>query len=459
MGKMIVPGMKIAVIGCGVTGRAAVRYALHKGAEVFISDSRDSDRFAQEEASLINLPGVHWEAGGHTEAFLAKADLVLVSPGIPPQNPLLLRLQEMGLPVLGELAVAAGQIAKPVIAVTGTNGKTTVTTLIGEMLTRAGKKVFVGGNIGTPLYDYLTDPADYDIVVVEVSSFQLASAGAFAPTVGVLLNVTPDHVDWHGSVARYRDAKMALFANQSEQNLAIVSGDDPLCDVGDQKIWGRIHRFGQGQENEAVVSPDAIVVRLDGQSFHFDLAGTYFSGMLGAGNCAAAILAALDVGCSVEEINETITGFQGLPHRLQLVAEIDGVQFIDDSKATNTGAVLGALRQCNTGVILIAGGRDKGDDYSLLRSAVVEKVQSVVLIGEAAELIEKALTGVVPLFRVGSMQEAVQKAAEMAKKGETVLLSPACASFDMFRSYGHRGEVFANEVKSLVVNPPHGAIA
>jgi len=459
MGKMIVPGMKIAVIGCGVTGRAAVRYALHKGAEVFISDSRDTGRFAHEEASLINLSGVHWEAGGHTEAFLAQTDLVLVSPGIPPQNPLLLGLQERGLQILGELAVAAGQITKPVIAVTGTNGKTTVTTLIGEMLTRAGKKVFVGGNIGTPLYDYLTDPADYDIVVVEVSSFQLASAGTFAPTVGVLLNVTPDHVDWHGSVARYRDAKMALFANQREQNLAIISGDDPLCDVSDQKFEGRIQRFGHGLDNEAVVSQDAVVVRLDRQSFYFDLAGTYFSGILGAGNCAAAILAALDVGCSAQAIKEAVAGFHGLPHRLQLVTEIDGVQFVDDSKATNTGAVLGALRQCNPGVILIAGGRDKGDDYSLLRPAIAEKVRAVVLIGEAAELIAEALTGVVPLFRVGSMQEAVQKAAEMAKRGEIVLLSPACASFDMFRSYGHRGEVFANEVRSLVVNPSQGAMA
>jgi len=459
MGKMIVPGMKIAVIGCGVTGRAAVRYALYKGAEVFISDSRDTERFAQDEAALIGVPGVRWEAGGHTEEFIGQADLVLVSPGISPQNPLLRRLQERGVQVVGELAVAAGQITKPIIAVTGTNGKTTVTTLIGEMLTKAGKKVFVGGNIGTPLYDYLTDPADYDVVVVEVSSFQLASAGTFAPAIGVLLNITPDHVDWHGSVDRYRDAKMALFANQCEQNLAIINGDDPLCDVGDKKMMGRLVRFGQGQENEAVVSSEAVAVKLAGQSYNFELAGTYFSGMLGAGNCAAAILAAMDAGCSVQAIKEAIAGFHGLPHRLQLVAEKDGVQFIDDSKATNTGAVLGALRQCNPGVILIAGGRDKGDDYRLLRTAVAEKVRAVVLIGEAAGLIEEALTGIVPLFRSGSMQEAVREAAEMAKKGDVVLLSPACASFDMFRSYGHRGEVFANEVRSLMVNPPHGEMA
>jgi len=449
---MIVPGMKIAVLGCGVTGRAAARYALQIGAEVFISDNRDRERFVQEEAVLVADNRVMWEAGGHTENFLMQADLVLISPGISPQSPLPSRLQARGIPVTGELGVAAGKITKPVIAVTGTNGKTTVTTLIGRMLQAEGMNVFVGGNIGTPLYDYLTEPAGYDAVVAEVSSFQLATAGEFAPDVGVLLNITPDHIDWHGSLESYRNAKLELFTHQTGKNFAVVNGDDPLCCKLPDDLKSQLQRYGRAPGMQAIVGNAAVEINIGSEKMYFDLSGTVFAGEFGAANCSAAILAALDVGCSKEAIARAIADFSGLPHRLQLVAEKDGIRFFDDSKATNTGAVLGALQQFDTGVILIAGGRDKADDYTLLRRAVQEKVKHLVLIGEAAGLIAEALTGFAPMTMAESMKHAVSVALAHAQAGDVVLLSPACASFDMFRSYGHRGDVFREEVLAILAS-------
>ena len=227
--SLIYPGVKVAVMGLGVTGRAAVRYSLHCGAEVFVSDMRPKQRFLAEEGEFLAASDVQWEAGGHSREFLCGVDVLLVSPGVDLNLPLIKTLQSDGVNVVGEFAVAAGHIDVPVVAVTGTNGKTTVTTLIGEIFKGAGRKVFVGGNIGTPLYEYLLDPQDYDIVVAEVSSFQLESAGDFAPDVGLLLNITPDHLDRHLSMEKYVQAKMQLFVHQRPEDVAIINGDDPLC--------------------------------------------------------------------------------------------------------------------------------------------------------------------------------------------------------------------------------------
>ena len=446
---MISPGMKIAVLGCGISGRAAVKYALKNGAEVLISDNRDPERFVVEEAALLENSRVSWEAGGHTESFLLQADLVLLSPGLAPEMPLLVKLRSAGMELAGELAVAAGKISRPVVAVTGTNGKTTVTTLIGEMFKASGKKVFVGGNIGTPLYEYLLDPQDYDVVVAEVSSFQLASAGNFSPDVGVLLNITPDHLDWHGSLENYRDAKLALFTKQTEKDFAVVNGDDPLCRNLPGNIAARRQFFGLSDVFEARVKTDRVILSAGAKTIEFDLAGTSFHGLIGASNCAAAILAALDLGCREDEIRKAMEAFVPLSHRMQFITEKDGVKYVDDSKATNTGAVLAALNEYGGNVVLIAGGRDKGDDYTLLRDAVKEKVRCLVLIGEAADLIESAVGDLTRVCRAQSMKEAVKTASASAQSGDVVLLSPACASFDMFRSYGHRGDVFQAEVEAL----------
>ena len=446
---MINPGDDVAILGLGVSGRAAARYALSRGATVRLSDSRPRERFAIEERELLAEPGVLWEAGGHTFDFLRQAGRILVSPGVDLAQPLLRGLAEAGVAISGELAVAAEELRVPTVAITGTNGKTTTTTLVGELLAAGGLAPFVGGNIGTPLYDYLRQPGDHRAVVAEVSSFQLESAGCFAPRVGILLNITPDHLDRHGSLEAYGRIKMRLFAHQGAGDVAIVNGDDPLCRNLAQGLPGVLQTFGHEADHTAVIAGKTVRARVDGQVEEYSLAGTALGNSVGLQNSAAAILAARAMGVGREAIAGALRAFRLLPHRLELVNEIDGVRYYNDSKATNTGAVLGALEEFDGNVLLIAGGRDKGDDYRLLRPAVADSVRLLITIGEAAGLIEAALADVVETVRALSLHEAVTLAARRARRGDTVLLSPACASFDMFTSYGHRGSEFRKEVAAL----------
>ncbi|MFH0785187.1 MAG: UDP-N-acetylmuramoyl-L-alanine--D-glutamate ligase [Pseudomonadota bacterium] len=450
--KMISPGTKVAILGLGISGRAAVRYALQRGAQVRVSDNRAKERFVAEEGQLLATTGVIWEAGGHTYDFLSQAELVLLSPGVDLALPLIKQLQDAGVKMAGELAVAAGEFKVPVVAITGTNGKTTVTTLIGELLKASGKKVFVGGNIGTPLYDFLCQPEGYDMAVVEVSSFQLESAGNFSPDVGVLLNITPDHLDRHGSLEEYGRVKMNLFANKKRDALAIINSEDALCHILSKKLIGDVHTFGVRDNDTAVIEDKMVRLILAGKKEEYPLTATAFDNSVGRRNSAAAILAARRLGCTQEQILQGLKKFRLLPHRIELVAELEGVSYYNDSKATNTGAVLGALEQFPANVILIAGGRDKGDDYSLLRDAVKVRVRQLIVMGEAAELLEKALADVVEILPAKSMQEAVVLAAQSASPGDVVLLSPACSSFDMFTSYGHRGNEFKKAVLTLQAN-------
>jgi len=447
--KMISFGTKVGILGLGISGRAAVKYALQCGARVRVSDNRPRQRFVAEEGQFLAATGVIWEAGGHTFDFLSQADIVLVSPGVDLALPLIRSLQDAGVQIAGELAVAAGELRIPVVAITGTNGKTTVTTLIGELLAASGKKVFVGGNIGTPLYEFLCSPEEYDTVVVEVSSFQLESAGNFAPDVGVLLNITPDHLDRHGSLEEYGKVKMQLFVHQKPGALAVINGDDSLCLALSSELTSDVQTFGARETDTAVIDGRLIRVTMAEKTEEYQLAGTAFANSVGMRNSAAAILAARRLGCTPEQVRKGLREFRLLPHRIEFVAEVGGAVYYNDSKATNTGAVLGALQQFPGNVILIAGGRDKGDDYRLLRNAVLERVRKLVVIGEAAVLLEKALADVVEILPAKSMHEAVALAARSARPGDVVLLSPACASFDMFTSYGHRGNEFKKEVLSL----------
>lgn len=446
---LINPGTKVAVMGLGVSGRAAARYALHRGAEVAVSDTRPRERLLREEADLLASGKIDVEGGGHSFDFLAERDLVLVSPGIDYELRLLQQLRSAGVSVCGELAVACGEIAVPVIAVTGTNGKTTVTTLIGQILAGAGKRVFVGGNIGTPIYEYLGNPSDYDVVVAEVSSFQLESGADFSPTIGILLNISPDHLDRHHTLEQYLQIKMRLFANQQKGQAAIVYGDDPLCRRLPPEAKSRLYTFGLGQGNDALVTEQGIVLTLDGKEREFLQGETGQSGNIAGMNYAAAALAATLLGCGESAIREGLRKFKPLPHRIEFVADVSGVSYYNDSKATNTGAVIAALQQFDSNIILIAGGRDKGDDFRLLRKYISGRVMRVIAMGEASGLLEDALNDLVTITRVASMESAVQSAAEAAEKGDVVLLSPGCASFDMFQSYGHRGEIFKHEVLAL----------
>jgi UDP-N-acetylmuramoylalanine--D-glutamate ligase len=352
---------------------------------------------------------------------------------------------------LGELAVAAPLIKKPIVAITGTNGKTTVTALIGELLQRAGKKVFVGGNIGTSLFDYLLCPDNVDVLVLELSSFQLEAAGDFKADVALLLNVTPDHLDRHGDMTRYAAAKMKIFERQGEKDTAIVNGDDQYCrelaaGLGPQRLLF----FGHGEGCQAHVDRHVVAALWQGEREQYDLTGTMLDSATGALNSAAAILAARAMGCAPAIIAQGLAAFQVAAHRMALVGEKGGVVYYDDSKATNTGAVISGLANFSGNVILIAGGRGKGDDYSLLRESVEKKVRVLILIGETQDLIAQAVEGLTDIRRAGSMEEAVALATSLARSGDTVLLSPACASFDMFKSYGHRGQVFTDAVRLVV---------
>jgi len=448
---MIEAGKKAVVMGLGVSGRAAVRYLLAQQMMVGVSESRQENDLSDEEKLFIRKTGIEIEFGGHTSSFLASGLFIVPSPGISLDLDVLKKVQETGVPIVSELALIAGEIDVPVVAITGTNGKTTVTKLIGELLVESGKKVFVGGNIGTPLLDYFCTPYEVDVLVLELSSFQLEMAGEFRSDVALLLNVTPDHLDRHGTMEKYGSIKMLIYNNQHPGDTAIICADDPICN----RLRAASKRddfllFGHGAQCNARIKGHHITIRNNEHDELYDLSATRLANQIGALNSAASILAARAMGCKKGDIENGLKGFTLEPHRMEWVAKKDGVTYYNDSKATNTGAVIGALRQLHTPVILIAGGQDKGDDYSLLFPYIEEKVSTLILIGEAKEMIAGMLNGATDTCMVDSMEEAVSKAHDKAHPGDTVLLSPACASFDMFARYSHRGEVFKECVKALL---------
>ncbi len=442
--------MTVVVMGLGVSGRAAVKYLHAYGARVFVSDSRPLEQLSSDEIRLITDCCSGYEGGEHTDSFIAQAELIFISPGISRNLEVLQKPAQRNIPIVGELALTAPVLESKMVAITGTNGKTTVTTLIGELLKGSGKAVFVGGNIGRPLFEYLMDEQTVDIVVVEVSSFQLELAGDFRPAVAVLLNITPDHLDRHGNLAEYIRTKANIFNAQGDNDFAIIGGDDPICrEIAGQLKEGQTLFFGHSNDCHAYIENSRIIVSWRSAKEDYKLEDTVFNNHIGRLNSAAAILATRALGVDQESIQQVLSNFQLLPHRMQIVDEIDGVLYCNDSKATNTGAVISALQQIEGKVILIAGGRDKGDDYRLLKNTAKKKVKKLVLIGEAAKQMETQLKGTVEIKHARSMEEAVAIAKEAAVTGDTVLLSPACASFDMFDSYGHRGECFIKAVQQL----------
>ncbi|MCL2458812.1 MAG: UDP-N-acetylmuramoyl-L-alanine--D-glutamate ligase, partial [Desulfobulbus sp.] len=446
-------GLQAAVIGLGAAGLSTVRYLVAQGSRVRVSDQRGLDQIDPAIVTWLRENEVALEHGGHTAAFLAGAEVVIPGPGVPLDIPALQAAKEQGLPILGELALAAGQYQAPVIAVTGSNGKTTVTSLIGHLLRTANKTPFVGGNIGTPLLDYFAEPDRFDSVVLELSSFQLDLAGSFRPDVGLLLNLSPDHLDRHGSFAAYAGAKMRLFARQMTGDCAILGADDPMAVAAPICEGVRRYTFGRGKECSARIVDGQVElgpVRDKAEGLvRFNLAPTRLHSSVNQLNAAAAVLAAAQLGCASEAIGRGLLSFEPPSHRMAQVATIDGVSFINDSKATNIGALEAALNGCESPVVLIAGGRDKGSDYTLLRQVVGRKVKHLVLLGEAAGMMRAALETVAATETVGSMAEAVQRAMAAAVSGDLVLLAPGCASFDMFSGYEERGRVFTDQVLQL----------
>ncbi|MBM9613304.1 UDP-N-acetylmuramoyl-L-alanine--D-glutamate ligase [Desulfobulbus rhabdoformis] len=440
------------VIGLGTAGMATLRDLLRQGVRVKVSDQRAIEAIDPQTLAFLRDNQVVLETGAHSAEFIQGADLVVPGPGVPLDLPVLETARGQNIPLYGELALAAGRFSVPVIAVTGSNGKTTVTSLIGELLQASGRRPFVGGNIGTPLLDFFDKPEAYDCAVLELSSFQLDLAGEFRPNIGLLLNITPDHIDRHGSLTAYTRAKQKLFAHQTPGDLAILGGDDTTALATPVASGVPALSFGRGEQCAARVEAGSIVI---GATFGGDepvvypLEDTKLASSVNQLNAAAAVLAATLAGCDQAGIARGLIRYQPPPHRMAEVAVVDGVRFINDSKATNIGALEAALDGCEAPVILIAGGRDKKSDFTLLQDVVRRRVKALILLGEAAPLMKEALGSVTKADLAATMKAAVIQAFKAASPGDLVLLAPGCASFDMFSGYAERGEVFAQAVRGL----------
>ncbi|MDH4320303.1 MAG: UDP-N-acetylmuramoyl-L-alanine--D-glutamate ligase [Desulfobulbaceae bacterium] len=448
----ISPGDHVLVVGLGKSGLSAVRFLLQIGAKVSVSEGGRLDRLGRETRRWLDGERVFVEEGGHSSELFCSVDHILLSPGVPLSLPAVVAAKAKGVPVFGEMALAAQFMKTPMVAVTGTNGKSTVVTLLGDLFRAANKKVFVGGNIGTPLTDYLQGNQEAEVAVLEVSSFQLDTAVAFRPTVGVLLNITPDHLDRYASYDEYAASKFSLFRSQGRGDAAVLNADDPkILKRAEQSSHERLFLFGHdlAGHNGARVEKGVVTVRGFGAPESYDLAGTCLAESPNSENSAAAIIAARIMGCTPSCIKKGLASFAPLAHRLTLVADVEGVRYLDDSKATNIGAAKSALEGIHGPVVLIAGGRDKGGDYGLMADVVRDKVKHLLLIGEASEKMAAAFAGLTQVEKLITLEEAVARAHQLAQAGDTVLLSPACASFDMFTGYAHRGEVFQEAVRRL----------
>ncbi len=446
---MELSGKNTMVVGLGETGLAVVRFLRTRGANVRVNDQRDAQALGQA-ARDAKAVGAELVLGGHPEAAFYGLDLIVVSPGVPPLEKLT-RAAERGAPIVSEIELASWYIQAPVVAVTGTNGKSTVTTLIGEMCQRLDRPTFVGGNLGRPMIEAIDSEANSDkgLVVVELSSFQLERVSKLRVHVAVLLNVTADHLDRYPSLEAYAAAKARIFERQQVDDYAVLPADDPELRglVGGKPT---IVLFG-GQAGEVRVEEG--VLRDMRTSLRVPVGELRLRGTHNVSNACAASLTARLVGVADEHIGSVLRDFAGLPHRMQYVRAVDGVEYIDDSKATNVSAAVASiegLSETRGKVILIAGGVDKGGSYQPLRKRMDDRGRAVVALGDAAPLIEKAFAGSeVGLRHADTMDDAVAQAASLAKPGDTVLLAPACSSFDMFRSYAERGEVFQQAVAAL----------
>jgi UDP-N-acetylmuramoylalanine--D-glutamate ligase len=443
---MELSGKRVMVVGLGVSGLAAARFLASRGANLVMTDQRvDIDR--------SRLPAGAMRLGVEDANWLDDVELVVTSPGVPRDSILLRAAVERRIPVIGEIELAGGFLDAPIAAVTGTNGKSTVVVLLGEILKAAGRRTFVGGNLGTPLIEAVG--AKWEFAVVEVSSFQLEWVKKFRPRVGVYLNLSDDHFDRYKDLNDYGRAKARLFENQEASDYAILNRDDPNVWKIAKTVRSRAIGFGHTRGDvRASIWFDEVRSAV---AFDFDTArrgrislnGFRLHGRHNISNAMAAAGAALALGVKPEVIERVLAEFRGLPHRIEVVHESGGVTYIDDSKGTNVGAVLEALDALAPPIILIAGGLDKGGDYAPLRKPLGEKVKLAMFNGAAREKMAAALDGATRIETVATLKEAVEHAARAAQPGDIVLLSPACSSFDQFKDYAERGNVFKELVRAL----------
>ena len=438
---------KVLVVGLARTGIECARFLVNQGAKVSVSDLRSETDLKQEIEALKGL-SVDYLLGGEESRWLEEVDLVVPSPGVPAENPLLQEACSRGIEILSEVEMAYRFYQFPIVAITGTNGKSTTTTLVGLMLKANGTRVFIGGNIGAPLIGFVG--GDWEWGVVEISSFQLEWIEDFRSRVAVLLNLSEDHLDRYPDFAVYCGAKERIFEKQTAKDVAILNRDDSLVWAMRQGKAAKIISFGLSEVEEGVFAkPDEIVWRGASGEERFPLRRVKIQGVHNIENMMAAIAVAKTIGIPAQTIQQTLEEFPGLEHRLEFVREKDGVSYYNDSKGTNVGAVVKSLASFSVPVILLAGGVDKGGDYGVLREGVGERVKRLVLFGAAKELIAKALGALTETAIVDDMEAAVRDAHLHARPGDVVLLSPACSSFDMFRNYAERGRVFKSLVQAL----------
>jgi UDP-N-acetylmuramoylalanine--D-glutamate ligase len=445
---MELSGKRVMVIGLGVSGLAAARFLASRGATLVMTDRRiDVER--------SSLPAGALKLGDEDAGWLNDVGLVVTSPGVPRDSILLQAATARKIPVIGEIELASRFLDAPIAAITGTNGKSTVVVLLGEILKASGRRTFVGGNLGTPLIEAVD--GKWDVAVVEVSSFQLEWIEKFRPKAGVHLNLTDDHFDRYKDLEDYGRAKARLFENQQASDYAILNRDDPNFWKLAKMVRSRVIGFGlaRGESGASIwfdEQANAILYDFDfddSPAGRISLEKFRLRGRHNISNAMAAAGAALALGVKAKEIEHALASFRGLPHRIEVVHQNGGVTYIDDSKGTNVGAVVEAIDALAAPIILIAGGLDKGGDYAPLRKPLGEKVKLAIFNGAARDKMAAALEGATQIESVATLREAVEHAARAARPGDTVLLSPACSSFDQFKDYAERGNVYKELVRAL----------
>lgn len=444
---MDLSGTTAVVIGLGRSGVAAANLLLARGAKVIASDASPREKLSAQ-AIALEEKGAEIAAGGHPESIFAGADRVIISPGVP-SFPALEAFERSGREVIGELELAARFVTAPIVLVGGTNGKSTTTALVHEMFVASGKRSFIGGNFGQPPAEVVGEP--WDVMVLEISSFQAERVPTLHARAHALLNITDDHLDRYPSFDAYARAKGNPFARMTADDVAVIPRGDALSAREAARGGARVVTFATAEGDAGAdvgAAGGRLLHRPKGWSIPMEL--LKISGAHNVQNACAALAIAADLGAPQEAVERALATFTGLGHRTAFVGAIDGVRYYDDSKGTNVGAAVAALRGlAEPQAVLIAGGRDKLGDYAPLIDALRDRGRALVLIGEAADRIEAEARGVLPIRRAGSMEEAVRAARELARSGDAVLLSPACSSFDMFRDYKHRGDVFARAVRDM----------
>jgi len=455
-------GKKVLVVGAAKTGLSTARFLLRRGADVTVTDSKEKDKFNGDLDELLKN-GVRAVLGNYPDVQPGIYDLLVVSPGVPPSVAPLVSARQQGIPVTGELELVYRYARTPIVAITGTNGKTTTTSLVGEIFKAAGRRTLVGGNIGTTLVDVIEDYGPQDIIVAEVSSFQLETAEQFRPRVAVILNIAPDHLDRHGTIENYTATKALIFARQGPGDFTVLNYDDPGTRALAGQVPGQVIFFSRRHslEEGVLVQGDRIIVRL--ASVQTDVLGTGELAIPGAHNlenALAAVATAFVMGVAPTVLAQTLRSFAGVEHRLETVADINGVRYINDSKGTNPEASIKALEAFDRPIVLLAGGRNKGSDFTAFSRRVREKVRVLVLLGECADEIERSAReeGFVSVKRVSDFRKAVLEAYRAALPGDVVLLSPACASWDMFKNYEERGNLFKSIVLELGVRSQESGV-